>query len=270
VSAGALLYRAALAVSAVAAVAGFVAWPRPPSRGTRLAWGLGAAAVAVATGAAWSARWVEAGHLPVFGTYENAASMAFAVAVAALLWEWRAGFSSGVAAFAALAAAGLLAQGLRHDPAIYALTVSERSLVVDAHALLAWGAFGVLTVNAALALGLLARPHAAGPAAGRALIRTLELGFLLHSGMMASGSLYELMLSGKVWSFDPIETLGLVAWLSYAALLHLKLLAGWDARRLAGWCLFVFVLLVVSYRAIVYFPSWATYHVFDVGLRPYQ
>lgn len=266
-STGALLYRAALVVSVAAATAGFGAWARPSTRGARLAWGIGAAALTVATAAAWTSRLIEAGHLPLFGTYEGAASMAFAVAIAALAWELRSGFSSGVAAFGALVAAGLLAQGLRHDPAIYPLTVSGRSLVVGAHAILAWGAFGVLAVNAALSLHLLLRPAAEETLAGRGLVRTLKLGFLLHSAMLASGSLYEFMLLGNAWSFDPIETLGLLAWLSYAALIHLRLLGGWEARRLAGWSLFVFLLLVLSYRAIVYFPPSSTFHLFDVGLR---
>ena len=42
------------------------------------------------------------------------------------------------------------------------------------------------------------------------------------------------------------KTLGLVVWLAYGTLLHLHRLAGWDGRRLAGWCLSVFVLLTVS------------------------
>jgi hypothetical protein len=45
------------------------------------------------------------------------------------------------------------------------------------------------------------------------------------------------------------------------------LLAQWRGRRLAAWSLGLFVLLVVSYRLVVYFPSWSTYHIFDINLR---
>ncbi|NIP15989.1 MAG: hypothetical protein GWN02_07605, partial [Gemmatimonadetes bacterium] len=69
------------------------------------------------------------------------------------------------------------------------------------------------------------------------------------------------------WSFDPIETLGFVAWMAYGTLLHLHLMAGWEGRRLASWCAALFVLLTVSYRAIVYFPPSSTYHIFDMDLR---
>jgi ABC-type transport system involved in cytochrome c biogenesis permease subunit len=85
--------------------------------------------------------------------------------------------------------------------------------------------------------------------------------------MLASGSFYKFLLFGRAWSFDPVETLGLVAWVSYGTLLHLYLFSGWEGRRLAAWCLALFVLLTVTYRGIVYFPSWSTYHIFDMDLR---
>ena len=50
--------------------------------------------------------------------------------------------------------------------------------------------------------------------------------------MLASGSVYKFMLFGTAWSWDPIETLGLVTWMAAGTLLHLHLMAGWEARRL--------------------------------------
>jgi ABC-type uncharacterized transport system permease subunit len=162
-------------------------------------------------------------------------------------------------------AAALLAHGLGFDASLFPLTISERSWIVEVHAIVAWAAYGCLAVNAAVALSL--RWSGDTPAVRRLLAFTLGLGFLLHSAMLASGSFYKFLLFGSAWSFDPIETLGLVVWLSYGTLLHLHRLAGWDGRRLAGWCLSLFVLLTVSYRAIVYFPAWSTYHIFDMDLR---
>ncbi len=127
------------------------------------------------------------------------------------------------------------------------------------------GCLGALLANAGLAFLVLRQWG--GEAAVRRMAFTLSLGFVLHSAMLASGSLYKFLLFGRTWSFDPIETLGLVAWVAYGTLLHMQLLGGWSGRRLAGWCLALFVLLVISYRGIVYFPSWSTYHIFDVDLR---
>ncbi len=85
--------------------------------------------------------------------------------------------------------------------------------------------------------------------------------------MLVSGSVYKFLLFGKAWSFDPIETLGFAAWVAYGTLLHMHYFAGWRGRRLARWCLTVFILLLVSYRGIVWFPAWSTYHIFDMDLR---
>ena len=248
------------------AAAGLVSWMRPDARA------LGSAArvlswvcLALAT-AAWLARWRSAGHLPLFGTYESALSLALAVLAAAMGTAFRAPGAAAPLPVACAVAAALVAHGLGFDTTAYPLTISERSWVVDVHALLAWGAFGSLTANAGFALRrLLLSGDAAG--ADRAVDRTLSLGFLLHSAMMASGSFYKFLLFGRAWSFDPIETLGFVAWAAYGTLLHMRLLAGWAGRRLARWCLGLFVILLITYRGIVYFPSWSTYHIFDMDLR---
>jgi ABC-type uncharacterized transport system permease subunit len=267
-----------IGLGGVGSVVGLSAWLKPSSGGLqRVALACGQACLLLAI-AAWVTRWRAAGHLPLFGTWESSLSLAAAVMLAALLLQRRVG-GVGVWPVACGVAAALVAHGSLYDPTIYALTISERSWVVDIHAIVAWAAFGVLTTNAALALWILLSPRtaeAAGLRAGRGpapdtrrrwLAFTLSLGFLLHTAMLASGSFYKFLLFGKAWTFDPIETLGFVAWVAYGALLHMHLFAGWEGRRLAVWCLSLFLLLVVSYRGIVYFPSWSTYHIFDMDLR---
>jgi ABC-type uncharacterized transport system permease subunit len=295
-----------IGLGAVGSVVGLVAWLRPSSGGLqRVALACGQACLLLAV-AAWAARWRTAGHLPLFGTYESGLSLATAVMLAAFLVQRRVS-GAGVWPVACGVAASLVAHGSLYDPTIYALTISERSWVVDIHAIVAWAAFGALTINAGMALwllvtsrasvgeglvssrgrgqapplrdemaGLIARREEAadlrvgrggGDQRARWLAFTLSLGFLLHTAMLATGSFYKFLLFGKAWTFDPIETLGFVAWVAYGALLHMHLFAGWEGRRLAMWCLSLFLLLVVSYRGIVYFPAWSTYHIFDMDLR---
>jgi ABC-type transport system involved in cytochrome c biogenesis permease subunit len=276
-----------IGLGAVGGVVGLAAWRKPGSTGLqRVALACGQACLLLSV-AAWAARWRAAGHLPLFGTYESSLSLAAAVMLAALVGQRRVG-GVGLWPVACGVAAALVAHGALYDPTIYALTISERSWVVDIHAIVAWAAFGALTANAALALWILvatqgspptadaSTDEAAGLRAGRIsgsdprprwLAFTLSLGFFLHTAMLVSGSFYKFLLFGKAWSFDPIETLGFVAWVAYGTILHLHLFAGWEGRRLAVWCLSLFLLLVVSYRGIVYFPAWSTYHIFDMDLR---
>lgn len=250
-------------------------WPWLARLGRALAWFYAGAVVV-----AWVLRYQEAGHLPLFGTYESALSLALAIMVVAVAWEVLGRFQFPISPIAALISGALLNHGRGYDPTPYALTISERSWVVDIHAWLAWFAFGVLAVNSILALRvLLPRRTAASPAVGEGLapsrfappapglVFSLQLGFLLHTGMLAFGSVYKFMLFGSAWSFDPIESMALVAWLAYGTLLHMVLFAGWEGKRLAAWCFGLFFLLVVSYRGIVYFPGYSTYHIFDMNLR---
>lgn len=257
-------------VCAAAALLGFAGWAFPrPRRLARTGEWAGWVALAFAL-VVWVWRWRLAGHLPLFGTYESALSLVVAVLGAVAVLRMRTPRAERVWPVAAAIGAALLAHGLQFDPTAFPLTISERSWVVDVHAIVAWAAFGVLASNVGLALWSLMAVRIneeRSDLAERWVARTLTVGFALHSAMLVSGSFYKFLLFGEVWTFDPIETLGFVAWLSYGTLLHMHLFAGWEGRRLAGWCLGLFVVLVVSYRGIVYFPSWSTYHIFDMDLR---
>jgi ABC-type transport system involved in cytochrome c biogenesis permease subunit len=258
-----MLFVALIPACAIVVALGLLAWMKPGSAAARRAARIGGAGLLLLSLAAWVARWLAVGHMPLFGTYESSLSLALALIAVATLTRR----DGPVVAGSALLAGALLVHGFRFDPAGYALTISERSIFVDIHALFAWLAFGVLGLNAVLGALEIAGAARGTAGAGPWLARSLHWGFALHSAMMASGSFYKFLLFGTPWSFDPVETLGLLAWLAYGTLLHMHLFAGWEGRRLAGWCLFTFVLLVVSYRGIVYFPAWSTYHIFDMDLR---
>jgi ABC-type transport system involved in cytochrome c biogenesis permease subunit len=251
----------------VSATVGFGAWRRPQSRGlVRAAQILGYVCLA-AVGSIWLTRWWQAGHLPLFGTFESSLSVSVAVLGATAVTARRESGSVGLWPIACIVSAALLAHGARFDTTVFPLTISERSWIVDVHALLAWAAFGALAANTGFALVRLLGGSTANPRLDRRIAFTLSTGFMLHSAMLASGSFYKFLLFGRAWSFDPVETLGLVAWVSYGTLLHMHVFSGWQGRRLAAWCLALFLVLTASYRGIVYFPSWSTYHIFDMDLR---
>ena len=258
---------AASLFSFLAAMLGVVAWRRPDrDRLGKMAEGSAWVSLVLVLGL-WVARWVEAGHLPLFGTFESSLSIAAATLLVPILFRFLNRIPAPATPAACLVAAAVLFHGRMYDPTPYALTISERSWVVDIHAFVAWAAFGMLAANAGFAAWLILR--AGGRPAGSAypLVGTLTAGFLLHSAMLVSGSVYKFLLFGTAWSFDPIETLGLASWCAYGTVLHMHLFAGWQGRKLAGWCLAVFILLVVSYRGIVLFPTWSTYHIFDMDMR---
>lgn len=259
------LYQVSLGAGAAVALGGLAAWRAAPTPAVRaLRSGSGAALALVAT-AAWIARWVEAGHLPLFGTWEAALSLAAAVAWAALWVDLKSEAQGAAITTGAAVAAGLLLHGARFDATPWALTISERSWWVDVHACVAWGAFAALAANAGLAAAVLGKREAR--AAEQWLAPSLEWGFFLHTAMILTGAAYRFLLLGRAWGFDPIETMGVVAWAAYGTLLHLHFFAHWSGRRLAAWCLGLFLLLALTYRGIAHFPPASTYHLFDIDLR---
>jgi len=256
-----------VALCVASAVVGLSTWRSEPSRGSVRAVRICGLTSLIAVASLWLLRWWQAGHLPLFGTYESSLSIAVAVLLAVAVAAFRGTGAVGLWPVACAVSAALLAHGARFDTSIFPLTISERSWVVDVHALLAWAAFGTLAANAGFACVRLLRRSAADSRLDRGAAATLSAGFVLHSAMLASGSFYKFLLFGRAWSFDPVETLGFVAWVSYGTLLHLHLLFHWHGRRLAVWCLGLFLVLTATYRGIVYFPSWSTYHIFDMDLR---
>jgi len=259
------LYLLTIALAMLAGVLGIGSWRDRENRTLRLLARLFALVACSTAAVAWTLRWTAAGHIPLFGTYESSLSLGLACLAVAAGWDARKPDLQATPA-ATLVSVLVLAQGFGYDSTAYALTISERSVVVDLHALLAWIAFGWFAAGLGLALKIILTPDS-GERITRALSISLSIGFVLLTAMIASGSLYKFMLFGTPWSFDPIETMAFIAWVAYGTILHMDLLAGWTGKRLARWCVGVFIVLLLSYRAIIYFPAWSTYHIFDMDMR---
>jgi cytochrome c-type biogenesis protein CcsB len=87
----------------------------------------------------------------------------------------------------------------------------------------------------------------------------LSVGFPLLTAGMITGSLYAQYTLGRFFSFDPKETLTLIAWMIYAVLLHERLTVGWRGRRAAVLALCGFAVLVITFLGA---GLWGGYHSF--------
>jgi len=214
--------------------------------------------VAVLAIAAWALRFWHSGHLPIFGAYESALSLACFGAVIL----WLVGLRSGeplLSLFPA-AAALLLLHGSRYSREISALTISERGVWVHLHAIFAFCAFGLglAIVTAAFLVYRGRRPP----------MKRILLGFVtLYALNIMTGSYYRFLLFGSPWSWDPIEAMNLACFLAFTTLVHMVSFRQWSLKRTAGWSIVCFVLLVLAYRLILVFPGWSSYHILDIGLR---
>lgn len=210
-------------------------------------------------------RWDLSGHPPIMGTYEACLSDAwFTSAILLYLGSRNARMSRAAPVLLPLVLV-LLIYGLIFPTAHYPLTISERGLWVDVHALLAYWAWGLYAAALSAAILLLIKGKNPGHVALDGILHHLtNLGFLFQSMMMAAGAYYGWRLFGDWWRWDPVESLALVSWISWALVLHMRLFYGWRDRRAAWLTVVAFVLLLVSYKILVYLPAGSTFHIFDL------
>lgn len=200
-------------------------------------------------------RWTVTGHPPVFGTYEMDLAETAALLGLGLygMRRWRWPFPR-----AALAVAGLtLLHTFLLDPAPTPLTISEVSLWIDLHAVLAWCAWALL---------FHALFRAFAPAdEGELGLRLLGWGFAALTAMGAVGVYYGTLLFATPWSWDPVQTLGLLAWILAAIALHFRLFFRVTLDRQRWFLLVVVAVFVLSAKLVMFLPAGQSFHVFELG-----
>jgi ABC-type transport system involved in cytochrome c biogenesis permease subunit len=84
----------------------------------------------------------------------------------------------------------------------------------------------------------------------RLIYRATVLGFLLLTLGILTGAVWAETAWGRYWSWDPKETWSLITWLIYAAMLHARLLKGWQGRRIAWLALIGFMAVLFTYFGV--------------------
>jgi cytochrome c-type biogenesis protein CcsB len=79
----------------------------------------------------------------------------------------------------------------------------------------------------------------------RLIYRAAVIGFIFLTLGILTGAVWAETAWGHYWSWDPKETASLITWFIYAALLHARLVQGWQGRPIA-W------LAVVGFGAVLF------------------
>ncbi len=236
-------------------------------------------------------RWYGIGHPPVFGTYEAAlAGSWFMLLYTAFSYRSIHGHFRALSLTTIPIAISLLLYGLTFNTERMPLTISERSLWVDFHALFSWLAFGSYTAAACLAgvylwktrvgrWALEVGSQKSGEVVHSELrtpnsellddliFRYINWGFINHTIMFALGSYYSSILFGVWWQWDLVNSTSLITWLSYGLAIHMRLFYGWRGKRGANLAIVCFMTAIISYWGLIYFPPGSTYHVFDIEFK---
>ena len=95
---------------------------------------------------------------------------------------------------------------------------------------------------------------------------SLIYGFPFLTLGMITGSIYAQYALGKYWQWDPKEVWSLITWLFYGALLHERLVVGWQGRRAALMSIICFCILIFTFIGVSFWLGG--YHSFSsMGAR---
>ena len=216
-------------------------------------------------------RWVETGHVPTIGNFENALVGGWFI-VLMTLWAGRKNRYPLLAAGALPFALLIMAVGAMSDTAAQPMVASLQSFWLYIHIFFAWLAYGAYTVACGAAVLYLSRtrknrPRPTDEALARLdelMFRSTVFGFITDAIMIAAGSIWAKDLWGSYWSWDPVETWSLLSWLIYGLALHLRITMGWRGRRLAWVLAFAIVGVLVSFWGVNLVMD-SSAHVFNAG-----
>lgn len=93
------------------------------------------------------------------------------------------------------------------------------------------------------------------PLLDRLMYRATMLGFLLLTFGILTGAVWAESAWGRYWSWDPKETWSLITWFIYAAMLHSRMLKGWQGRRTAWLAVLGFVAVLFTYFGVSFLLS---------------
>jgi cytochrome c-type biogenesis protein CcsB len=213
-------------------------------------------------------RWMVSERPPFISLYELVTASAWFVVATYLVVQaiWRLARPVAVAvmpvAFLAMGAA------LTLSPDANVLTPSLKSWWLVIHILFAMVAHGCFAVAfAAAVLTFVKKPTEASGAVSlipgpetldRICMQSIIYGFICHTVMVLSGSIWANKAWGRFWGWDPIEVWSLVTWLIYGLYVHLRFLPNWQGRRAAAYAVVGFLVVVFSFWGVPHL--WTSIH----------
>ncbi len=208
-------------------------------------------------------RWVVSGHAPVTDTYElNLTGTWFTILIFLAFEKW--GKVERTVGLVVVPISFLvLGYGYLSGTEITPMGPAFQSPWLIVHVIFAWLAFGCYAIATGAALLLLLKSRYGSKkmlqrvpepeALDLSAYRFIVLGFINHAVMLVSGAIWARKLWGHYWSWDPLETWSLIAFLFYAFYLHARSFLGWQMRRTAWLTLVGLLILGISFWGVEWF-----------------
>jgi cytochrome c-type biogenesis protein CcsB len=193
---------------------------------------------------------------PLSNFYESLVFFSWCVACLALLFLHRYGEDFLGVVGGLLASLVLAYASFGVDSGIKPLMPALKSNWLLVHVItcfFGYAAFGIAFGAAALYLvqGYTKRSQASAHAlVDRLIYRAAVIGFIFLTLGILTGAVWAETAWGRYWSWDPKETASLITWFIYAALLHARLVQGWQGRPIAWLAVVGFAAVLFTYLGV--------------------
>ena len=211
-------------------------------------------------------RWIAGAHPPVTDTYELNLTGTWLTMLVFVVFERMRKVGSFIGLVVTPVVFLILGQGLISRTEATPMGPAYDSPWLAIHVIFAWLAFGCYAISTGAAVFLLLRKRLIAlkstlkiPESDALDIvgyRFIVLGFINHAMMLVSGAIWAKNLWGRYWSWDPLETWSLIAFLFYAFYLHARAFLKWRFKRAAWLALFGLAVMAISFWGVSLFaPS---------------
>jgi len=227
--------------------------------------------------AAIFARFYATGHLPWSGHYEYALMGGWFIIAGTLFVGWQNKALQGLAVGTVPLVLIMMGYGYMQDPGLTPMAASLKTVWLYIHVYFAWLSFGAYSL--AMAAGVLyllkrkseeqAVPNPAYerfPTLGyldELIFRYVVFGFITDTIMICAGAIWAKDLWGSYWSWDPVETWSLIAWLTYGLTIHMRVTFGWREKKLAWLAVAALSTVIISFFGVNLIVN-SSLHMFNV------
>lgn len=209
-------------------------------------------------------RAVEAGHPPVYYTFEHALTSTWFVGMIYLVASRKSKkmqiMGVIVSAFIIMVIGyGMMSYGTQHEP----LPPPYQNNWLWVHVTFAWFAYSAFLCSSVVAVLYLLRLKAYNLFSERfwdrlpsseemeeLSFRIIIFGFIGLTIEMGAGAIWAYSLWGRYWAWDPMETWTLISWVTYAMYLHLRVTMGWRGAKIVWVALLAFIFIFISFGGL--------------------
>jgi cytochrome c-type biogenesis protein CcsB len=224
-------------------------------------------------------RWVQSyqlgiGHAPLTNMYESLVFFAWAIILLYLIVEWRTKNRSLGAFVSPLGFLAIAYASFSSDinSTIQPLIPALKSNWLISHVITCFFGYAAFGLSFGLScMYLIKNFHT--PSRNNIFLRLIPdqailddlnyqmvvIGFLMLSLGIITGSVWAYSAWGSYWSWDPKETWSLITWLIYAAVIHSRLVRGWQGKRMVLLCIIGFACVLFTYFGVNYLAGLHSY-----------